>query len=281
MKTSGYAGKVLRVNLTTRAIETEALNMELARKFIGPEGIMFRWAYDLITPKIDPYAETCPIIIGSGPIVGTPVPGSSRVCALFKHPNYGGVIENSHAGGELGPMLKWSGYDYLVVTGKAEAPVYLNISNDDVAICNAGHVWGKDIYEATDILWERHDNAAVLAIGPAGERLVKTTVALVDKVHSLGKGGLPAVMGSKKLKAIVVNGTKGLRVADPARLKKIVVPMMERIKNHPNLKKCIDLGSMTGFPVWFQRMGAPHRNWSTTLPVEEAFKRYEIGRAHV
>jgi aldehyde:ferredoxin oxidoreductase len=274
MRIGGYAGKVLKIDLTTGTIEKEPLDMGLAKKYIGPEGILFRWAYDLIPPKIDPYSERCPILLGSGPMVGTPVPGSSRVCALFKHPNYGGVIENSHAGGDLGPMLKWAGYDYLIVTGKSDKPVYLSINNEEVKICDGRPVWGKDIYEATDLLWEMHDNASVLAMGPAGERLVKTTVALVDKVHTLGKGGLPAVMGSKRLKAIVINGTQGLRVADPELLKKIVVPMMDRIKNHPNLKRSIELGSMAGFPVWFQRMGASHKNWSTTLPVDLAFKRY-------
>ncbi len=274
MKIGGYAGRVLKVDLTTGVIETEPLDMELAKKFIGPEGILFRWAYDLIPPKLDPYSDRSPILLGAGPMVGTPVPGSSRVCALFKHPNYGGVIENSHAGGDLGPMLKWAGYDYLIITGKSDKPVYLHIKDGEVKIRDGRAVWGKDIYDATDLLWEAHDNGAVLAIGPAGERLVKTTVALVDKVHTLGKGGLPAVMGSKKLKAIVINGTQGLRVADPELLKRIIIPMMERIKNHPNLKRSIELGSMAGFPVWFQRMGASHKNWSTTLPVDLAFKQY-------
>lgn len=188
MKIGGYAGKILRVNLTTGAIEKEPLDMDLAKKFIGPEGISFRWVYDLIPPKVDPYSEVCPIIIGSGPIVGAPVPASSRVFATFKHPNYGGVIENSHAGGDLGPMLKWAGFDYVIITGKSAKPVYLSIDNEDVKICDGSQVWGKDTYETTDILWGVHDNASVLTMGPAGERLVKTTVALIDKVHTLGKG---------------------------------------------------------------------------------------------
>lgn len=276
MRAAGYAGRVLRVNLTTGAISKEPLDMELVKRFIGPEGVSFRWAYDLIPPKVDPYSDGCPIILGSGPIVGTPVPGSSRVFALFKHPNYGGVIENSHAGGDLGPMLKWAGYDYCIITGKSERPVYLGIFDDDVKIFDGAELWGRDTYEATDLLWEAHNNASVVAIGPAGERLVKTTVALVDKVHSLGKGGLPALMGSKKLKAVVINGTKGLKIADPERLKKIIVPLMERIKNHPSLKTCIELGSMVGFPVWFQRQGASQKNWRATFPVDEAFRLYGV-----
>lgn len=276
MKMGGYAGNILKVDLSTGTTRTEPFDFELAKKFIGPEGINFRLAYDLIPPKIDPYSEISPIILSSGPMVGTPVPGSSRAAALFKHPNFGGVIENSRAGGDLGPMLKWAGYDYLIITGKAKRPAYLSIHNDEVKICDGSRVWGKDIYDATDILWEAHDNASVLAIGPAGERLIKTTVALIDKVHTMGKGGLPAIMGSKNLKAIVINGTKGLKVADPEGLKKIILPMVERIKNHPNLKKSIQLGSMAGFPVWFERLGAPIHNWTATLPVEEAFRVYGV-----
>lgn len=84
------------------------------------------------------------------------------------------------------------------------------------------------------------------------------------------------MMGSKNLKAVVINGSKGLRVADPERLKKIVVPMMERVKNHPNLKTLIELGTMVGFPVWFQRQGGSQKNWGTTFPVDEAFKLYGV-----
>jgi aldehyde:ferredoxin oxidoreductase len=274
MKIGGYAGSILRVDLSTGDIETEPLDMELARKFIGAEGINFRWAYDLIPPKLDPYAEACPIILGAGPMVGTPVPASSRAAATFKHPNYGGVIENSRAGGDLGPMLKWAGYDYVIVTGKSEKPVYLNIHNEDATICDASHIWGKDTYETTDILWERHDDACVLTIGPAGERLVKTTVCLIDKVHTMGKGGLPAVMGSKNLKAIVVSGSKGVKVANPERLKAIVLPLMQRISSNPNLKRLISMGTMVGFAPWFERQGGSYKNWTETFPVDEAFRLY-------
>lgn len=276
MKMSGFAGAVLRIDLTRKSVEKEPLDMDLARKFIGPEGVSFRWFYDLTSPGMDPFAENSPIIIGAGPIVGAPVPASSRVFAAFKHPCYGGLIENSHAGGDLGPMLKWAGYDYLIITGKSEKPVYVNIEDEEVSICDGGDIWGRDLYEATDLLWGKHDNASVLAIGPAGERLVNATVCLIDKVHTLGKGGLPAVMGSKKLKAIVVNGRRGLKLADAPRLKKLIMPIVERMRSHPNLKTLIDLGTMAGFPNWFQRQGGSMKNWATTFPVDEAFRLYGV-----
>lgn len=276
MKMGGFAGTVVKVDLTGRRIERKVLDMDLARKFIGPEGVSFRWFYDLTSPKMDPLAENSPIIIGAGPIVGAPVPASSRVCAAFKHPCYGGLIENSHAGGDFGPMLKWAGYDYLMITGKSEKPVYVSIEDEEVRICDGQDLWGLDLYEATDRLWERHENASVLAIGPAGERMVKATVCLIDKVNTLGKGGLAAVMGSKKLKAVVASGRKGLKVADAARLKKAVLPIVDRMKNHPHLKTLIDLGTMAGFPNWFQRQGGSMKNWTATYPVDEAFRLYGV-----
>jgi aldehyde:ferredoxin oxidoreductase len=276
MDIGGYAGTILKVDLSDRSIEKEPLDRALLKKFIGPEGISFRFAYDLIPPKIDPYAKGSPIIIGSGPVVGTPVPASSRVFATFKHPCYGGVIENGHAGGDLGPALKWAGYDYVIITGQSNKPVYLYIHNDDVTIFDASQLWGKDTFEATDFLWEAHDNPSVLTYGPAGERLVKTTVCLIDKVHTIGKGGLPAVMGSKKLKAIAITGSKGIKVADPEGLKEIVFPITERIQSDPMLKTLIDLGTMGGFPVWFERQGASQKNWSSTFPMDEARKLYNI-----
>ena len=274
MSARGYAGRVAKIDLTRGTVEKVPLDADLVEKFIGPEGIPLQWAYDLIPPGSDPFDDSSPVIIGSGPIVGAPVPGSSRVCALFKHPNSRGLIESSHAGGHLGPMLKWAGYDYLIISGKSPKPVYLAIQDEEIAVLDAGDLWGKDLYETTEILWDRHEDGSVLAIGPAGERLVRVTVALIDKVHSLGKGGLPAVMGSKKLKAVVIRGNKGIRIADPEGLKRLVVPMMERIKNHPNRKRSIELGSMVGFPVWFERMGASKQNWTTTLPVDLAYKQF-------
>jgi aldehyde:ferredoxin oxidoreductase len=275
MEIRGYAGRVVKVNLTSGTIEIDPLSMETIREFIGPEGIMFRWAYDLISPQMDPFSEMSPIIIGTGPIVGTPVPASSRVFAFFRHPSYG-TLETSHAGGDLGAMLKWSGYDYVIITGESDAPVYLNITDEDITLCDGSHLWGKDIFETTDALWAAHDNASVMAIGPAGEKLLNTTVALIDKVHTMGKGGLPAVMGSKKLKAIAIKGTKGIKIADPQRLKCIVVPIMERVKKDRNLERLIRLGTMVGFSVWFERQGASRKNWAETFPVEEANRLYGL-----
>ena len=276
MGIGGYAGRIVYIDLSSNQVDKRELDQELIKRFLGGQGINFWLAYKLIKPEMDAYAEEAPIIIGSGPIVGLPVPASSRVFATFKHPNYGGVIESSHAGGDFGPMLKWAGYDFLVIAGKSQKPVYITIRNEDISILDGNEIWGKDLYETTDTLWKRHDNACVFAIGPAGERMVKSTVGLIDKVHSLGKGGLPAVMGSKKLKAIVVNGTKGLEVFDHEILAECVMPKITDIKQSEKTEFFIDYGSMAGFPVWFERQGASKNNWKDTFSIEKAEQLYGV-----
>ena len=149
--------------------------MELVKNFIGGPAGALRLAYDLIPPGMDPFAENSPIIYGVGACVGAFVPSGRTTVAVYKMPLYG-TIGWGHVGDDFGAMLKWAGYDYVIITGKSSKPVYLNIHNEKVEVCDGSQLWGKDIYEATDIIWEKHDNPSVHCIGPAGERLVKTTI---------------------------------------------------------------------------------------------------------
>jgi aldehyde:ferredoxin oxidoreductase len=269
MELGGYTGKILKVNLTTKKVHTEQVDMELVNDFLGGVAITLRLAYDLIPPGMDSFAENSPIIYGVGPCVGTLVPSGRTTVATYKMPLYG-TIGWGHVGGDFGAMLKWAGYDFIIITGQSDRPVYLNIHDDDVQICDAIELWGKDVYTATDMIWERHDNPSVHCIGPAGERMVRTTVGLVDKVSTLGKGGLPALMGSKKLKAVAVKGTKGIKVAEPERLREIIMPIIKQVREHQDYEKVVDLGTMAGWEGWFIRQGASHHNWRTILPHDKA-----------
>jgi aldehyde:ferredoxin oxidoreductase len=275
MEIGGFAGNILTVNLTTGKIKKEPVSTELVKNFMaGPAGAL-RVAYDLITPGMDPFAENSPIIYSPGTCVGTFFPSGRTTAAVYKMPMYG-TVGWGHVGDDLGANLKWAGYDFLVITGKSDKPVYLSIYDDKVEICDGSEVWGKTIYDATDIIWAKHGNPSVHCIGPAGEKMVKTTVGLVNKVSTLGKGGLPAIMASKKLKAVAVKGTKGIKVADPERFKKIVDPMVESIKNDPSYQRVIDLGTMAGWDGWFIRQGASHHNWRTILPHEKAYQNFSV-----
>lgn len=241
MRHYGYMGKILYVNLTSEDIKEEELDFNLVRKFVGEFGINARLAYDLIKPGINPLSDENPIIIGAGPLAGTSVPGASRCSAWTKWP----LTDTIGPGG--GPMgfggrLKYAGYDHLVITGRADKPVYLQVSDDDVKICDADVLWGKDLYEATDELWKRCGVMnGVICIGQAGENLAKISMAFIDKNGTLGRFGLGAVMGSKKLKAIVAGGRKGVKVSDVAKFTKMSNELLKKMVKFPKRAEYVDL----------------------------------------
>jgi len=227
MEYYGYAGTILYVDLTSGQIRKEPLDIDVARKYLGGAGVNYKLACDLIKPGEDPLSPDSPIIIGVGPLVGTIVPSAGKVQVTVKFPlpasedgRY--CVSTATSGSDkFGCMLKNAGYDHVVITGRAKGPVYLKIVDDDVEICDATDLWGrKDIYETTDELNDRHGSCGVFAIGRAGENLVRFSMAFCDFRRHLGRSGLGAVMGSKNLKAVVVRGTKGIKVKDSRRLMK-------------------------------------------------------------
>ena len=261
MEVPGYAGYILHVDLTRGRIRKEPLDFGLVKDFIGGWGINSRLAYDCIPSDIDPLSPENAIIIGTGPFSGTIVPGSAELVITTKLPLSGG-IGTGCGGGHFPLMLKSSGYDHIVITGSSPAPVYLKILNDDVEICDAESLWGKDNYETVDALRLRHEPCSIVPIGPSGENLVKISVTFIDKGGTVGFGGLPAVMGSKNLKAIVAcQGDNGIRVADRQGLKKAVARMMERIMDYRLRPTLIEGGTFEMASGWFSGMGLDIGDW--------------------
>lgn len=274
METGGYAGQVLSIDLTRERIRKEPFNLDTARKFLGGFGLNCKFAWDLLDPHVDPYAPENQIFMGIGPMVGTAAPVSCKHSVMSKWPSTG-TISPGTAGGDFGLNVKLSGYDEVIIKGKAKRPVYLRINGDDVEICDAGGLWGKDNYRTTDMLWEKHGrNYAALTNGTAGERLVNTTICLVDKCSSWGKGGLPAIMGSKNLKALIACGNNGVKIADPQRLIRRTRMIFERFRNHPDYQRLVDLGTMDGFGGWADLHGMSMNNWSGRFPTAEAYRLY-------
>lgn len=210
----GYAGKTLFVDLSSGKIDERPLDMADAEQYLGGLGFNNKLAYDLMTPGTDALAPENPIILGAGPLIGTMVPGASRIVGVSKFP-LSGAISAGSGSMTFGFNLKRAGYDNLVVTGKADTPVYVLIEDASVRILDASDVWGTDNYEAVDTLWKRHGRSSSISIGQAGENLVRFAIGLVDKMATIGRAGFGAVMGSKNLKAILVRGSGGVRVADP------------------------------------------------------------------
>ena len=254
MEYYGYMGKVLWVDLTSQKIWEEDLDAKLAQKLVGDFGLGAKAAFDLIEPGIDPLSPQNYLVLGAGPLTGTMIPGSSRVHIFSKLPQTGTI---GACGGSMGfsAKVKYAGYDQVIITGKAKKPVYLKI-DEKPEICDATGLWGKDIFDTTDLLWEKHgSHYGVIPIGQAGENLVKFSITLVDKFASLGKGGQAAVFGSKNLKAIVAGGRKGVRVADPQGFRKTIDEIRQDILAYPLHQDYVELGQMIDWEPLLYWMG--------------------------
>ena len=201
-----YTYKCLYVDLTEGKIEEKNSDLTLLEKYIGGKGLGFA-LIEQIAPKPEVFGPDNPIIFANGPFTGSKVQTSARTTLVTKSPLTNSLLD-SHCGGNFGPMLKAAGYDYLVITGKSEKPVYLYLTDTKKEVLNADNLWGKGIFETTDLLTAKHQgiNPRIAAIGQAGENLSKIACVGVDKHRQYGRGGSGAVMGSKKLKAIVVDG---------------------------------------------------------------------------
>ncbi|MDY6880622.1 MAG: aldehyde ferredoxin oxidoreductase N-terminal domain-containing protein [Thermodesulfobacteriota bacterium] len=249
MGSKGYAGRILYVDLTNGATRTEELDTTLAKDFIGGWGLNAKLAYDHTTPRLDPYDPLMPIIIGAGVLVGTLAPCAPKTVVTTKCPS-AGTVSTAVGGMDFGAALKWAGYDHVIITGKADKPAYLKIVDDDVKICDADDLWGKDMADATNILRERHGGTSSIAcIGPAGERMLKLAIVLINKVGTIGRT-LGGNMGSKNLKAIVVDGTKGLEVADSKKFMALSDSLNAKFMQDPLREKWTNLNLFFIQPVW-------------------------------
>ena len=228
----GWTGVVLRVNLSTGAITREPLSQEDAKNFIGARGLGTKLYMDLAKPGVEPLSDENPLIFVTGPLTGTLATSGGRYNVVTRGP-LTGTIAASNSGGYFGPELKYAGYDAIILEGRSPKPVYLSIQDDRVELRDAGFLWGKDVYETTDLLEKEAKGAKVACIGPAGENLVKMACIMNDKTRAAGRSGVGAVMGYKGLKAIAVRGTKGLRVARPEAFMKTITDARQKLQDHP------------------------------------------------
>lgn len=244
MKSRGYAGEILFVDLSTRTWREEPLDTGLARKFIGGIGIGFRLLQDLLKAGVDPLSPENPVIIGLGPLGGTLTPGSGKCSLTMKYPIPAAAegnkcfVSNATGGSRrFGVMMKNAGYDNMVITGRAEKPCYLLVRDEGVEFCDAEEIWGKDIHQTNELLVKKHGGrtgkCGVWAIGQAGENLVRISQATLDNLNSLGRN-VGAVLGSKNLKAVVTLGSKGIGADDPGRFLEFYQEKRKQILAHPH-----------------------------------------------
>ena len=230
-----YYEKLARINLTTGEIKVEKLDLELAKKFIGGRGLGTKILYDEGVATVDPLSADNKLVYITGPMTGSLSPSSGRYMVCTKSP-LTGMIAASNSGGIWGAKLKYAGWDALIVEGEAKEWCYLNIEDDKIELLNAEEYAGMLTEELDDKLREKHgEKCSVLNIGPAGEKKVLLAAIMNDKDRAAGRSGVGAVMGSKKLKAIVVKAsrTKLDIVHDEEALKAANKRSLEALKANP------------------------------------------------
>ncbi|MFW9927497.1 MAG: aldehyde ferredoxin oxidoreductase family protein, partial [Candidatus Thorarchaeota archaeon] len=242
---NGYRGKILRVDLSAGSTSVTSFDESLLRSFIGGAGLGARLLYDMIDKYTDPLGPDNPLLYLTGPLCGTMAPTGSKSTFCSKSPKTG-IFGYSTVGGHLGADLKFAGYDGIIVSGTAKKPSYLLVENSDVEIRDAGHLWGKDTIEVWEDLKREtgHKNAGIARIGIAGENLVKYASIIVDQQRAAGRTGQGAVMGSKKLKAIVIHGSdRKVPVADAEGMSDYTSELNKDKTEDPTFRMYSDLGT--------------------------------------
>ena len=191
----GYCGKILRVDLSREKITSEFLDESLVAGFLGGSGIGIKTLFDEVPAGVPAFSPENKVIFMTGPLTGTPVPGTPRFEAVFKSPQTEAFGE-ANAGGRWGPELKWAGYDGIIIEGCAETPKYLLITNEGAKLKDAGHLWGKDTVTTEQLVKEESGSKfRVACIGPAGENLVWFS-SIISEGRAAARTGPGAVMGS-------------------------------------------------------------------------------------
>jgi aldehyde:ferredoxin oxidoreductase len=259
-----YQGKVLRLDLSAGASTVEPLNMEWAERYIGGKGLLLRYLWDEVPPKVDPWAPENPVILMTGPFAGTNVSTASRLVVGCKSPQTG-ILNDSYVGGSFAPELKFAGYDVVIITGQSPEPVVVVIKDDVVEFRPAKpKYWGLATSEIEAAMREDVDpNVKTLSIGPGGEKEILWACLSTDQYHKAGRGGHGALWGHKNLKAIAVRGTGTVTVGDA----KAFLDDMYRIHGEFVLTEDNLWANEEGTPVLGQIMSdagvIPTRNWST------------------
>ncbi len=258
----GYAGQLLAVDLGSGRIRPLALDPAQARRYVGGSGLAASLFLDrLASPPADAFDADNPLIIMTGPVAGHALPGSSRFAVCARSPLTGFWGESS-CGGYFAPALKAAGYDGIILTGAAEKPVYLLVQDGKAELRSASELWGMDTYGVDDALKAAHGaQARTLSIGPAGENLVRFAAAVHDKGHVAGRTGMGAVMGSKRLKAIVAVGTGKPVAADPAAVKTIRTEVLARQADSLAAQTFHAFGTAGSLYVGTMMGDVPFQNW--------------------
>jgi aldehyde:ferredoxin oxidoreductase len=269
----GYAGKILRVDLTTSTISTEPTG-KYVPKFLGAKGINQWILFKELRPWVTPFEPANLICFGAGPLVGTLVPGAARMNVDSKNALTGGIGSGS-CGGWFAAELKFAGYDNIVIQGRAKEPVYLWVEDDKVSFRSANDLWGRRTSDTVKMIKEdlNQTEIQVLCIGPAGENMVRPACIVVSGSRIVGRCGLGAIMGSKNLKAIAVKGNGSIGVQKAEQFMEMVHKVSLRLRRLEGAKGRRDYGTLVASPLFNELSALSYKNYQDDYIPEESFKK--------
>jgi aldehyde:ferredoxin oxidoreductase len=263
----GFMGKILWVDLTKKAIKEEPLDEKMGREFLGGYGLGARILFNRQKAGVDPLGPDAILGFVTGVLTGTDAMGGSRYVVVGKSPLTGGWGD-ANSGGNVGPYIKFAGYDAVFFTGVSDKPVYLLIDNGKAELKDASNLWGKDTFDTQDILREAHGKDLEIAcVGPAGEKMSLIAAVMNNKGRAAGRSGLGAVMGSKKLKALAVKGNMKIPIADEAASKEM---RTRHVKNkNPRSEFIGGFGTSALMEMSVTSDDAPCKNWAGVATIDQ------------
>jgi aldehyde:ferredoxin oxidoreductase len=269
----GYKNRILEVDLSTSKMDVSDVNEDDKRRFIGGSGVSAKLFLDRFDIRLNALSPENPLIIMNGPLTGTNLPGTSRfaVCGKSVQTEIWG---ESACGGNFGPELKMAGWDGIVFKGVSERPAFLFIEDSRCELRDASDLWGMDIYQVTDFLKERYRDGKqmkVFAIGRAGENLVMFAGIGNDKGHFAGRTGMGALMGSKRLKAIVVRGSGVLGPALEEEYSSLLKTLITKVKASIPARALREMGTDSGMDLGMMTNDVPIKNWTSPQDFDLSF----------
>jgi aldehyde:ferredoxin oxidoreductase len=274
----GYAGRFLRVDLTSGSLTDYRWAEESLRKWVGGSGVGIRILYDEVGPSVQWDEPENRLIMSTGPLAGTSVMGTGAVCVVTKGALTGGAT-TSQANGFMGAYMKFSGYDGVILQGRSEKWVYVYLHDGVAELRDAEHLLGLDTYDLQDRIAEelgkKERQVSVLGIGPAGENVVRFAAIAGDKGHVAGHNGTGAVMGSKRVKAIVAErGRNRFPLAEPKLLAEKARAIVEEMYSSPATSNTLIWGTSNSFVSGAKAGWLPVKNYTTNIfPEADRFSR--------
>ncbi|MEE8416774.1 MAG: aldehyde ferredoxin oxidoreductase family protein [Desulfobacterales bacterium] len=264
----GFYGRILKINLNEKTFQAETVNDQVYEKYLGGKGLASHLLYELNPPGVDPLDPDNCLIFATGPITGSAIWGSCRYGVFTKSPQTG-LYAESYSGGKVAEAIDSTGFDAILIQGKSQNPTLLAIHPEGVDFHAANDIWGKETYETEDIAIERYSRSdrgfrkpGAVVIGPAGENMVSFSVIENDYWRSAGRTGVGAVMGSKKLKALVFQGNRKRQLFDDRAIKEMSKELALKAKDNPGVLAYKTLGTPMMVKILNNANAFPTRYWS-------------------